>query len=351
MDPADLLAEKKFYNALGVLHYGDPAAMKKIEQRHDSWSAAWGAIGDIHKADPDGEWEKLDQLDIRLVFNHEPGFPELLAEAHDKPTAVYYRGTLPSGKDRKVSIVGTRKATVVAKEFAERISGELAQSGVSIISGLAMGIDTSAHEGALNIGGKTIAVLANSLDSVYPRQNESLAKRILESGGCLISEYPLGSETLPHRFLERNRIVSGLSPATIVIEAPEDSGSLVTANLALEQNREVFVVPGPVRHENYYGSHKLIRAGARLVTSAAEVLEDLGWQSEASQAASLLELPLAKLAPAEKAIFNVLHSAGEALSVDKIQEITKMSVLEVSRSLTFLQIKGLIKEDGGLYGS
>lgn len=349
MNSEDLLSEKKFYNALAVLHYGDPVAMQKIHKQYDSWSAAWRALGSARKTDPEREWEKLGEFGVQFIFAGEPGFPELLAEAHDKPLGFYYKGVLP-GSVKKVSIVGTRKATMVAKDLAKKMASELSRAGVCIISGLAMGIDTAAHEGAVSVGGKTVAVLANSLDSVYPRQNENLAKKILENGGALISEYSLGSETLPHRFLERNRIVSGMSPATIVIEAPEDSGSLVTANLALNQNREVLVVPGSVSHENYEGSHKLIRAGARLVTSAADILDDLGWQEE-GVAGETAELPMMKLASSEQAIFNVLRAAGEALQVDKIQEITRMSVLEVSRNLTFLQIKGLIKEDAGRYSA
>lgn len=343
-----MLSEKKFYNALCVANHGDIFDMKKIRTAFSSWAEAWAKGGSGRNIDPEAEWEKLSELGISLSLRGDKDFPVLLSEATDAPFAIYYKGIIP--KDgRSVSIVGTRRATMIAKSAAKDFASQLVKSGVAVISGLAMGIDTAAHEGALAAGGKAIAVLANSLDSVYPRQNENLARRILETGGALISEYPLGSETFPVRFLERNRIVSGLSPATLVIEAPEDSGSLVTANLALEQNREVFVVPGPVSHENYQGSHKLIRAGARLVTSAAEILEDLGWQDEASQTASLLELPIAKLAAGEKVVFNALRSAGEALQVDRIQEITRMSVLEVSRNLTFLQIKGLIKEDAGRY--
>lgn len=348
MNDGDLLNEKKLYNALCVLHHGDPLDMKKLRERFDSWAEAWAKTGGARSVDPEKEWDKLRELGVALAFRGDPNFPELLAEAHDCPIAVYYKGDLPAN-GKSVSIVGTRRATPVAKSATKDFATQLAGAGVTVISGLAMGIDTAAHEGALTGGGKTIAVLANSLDSVYPRQNENLAQRILEAGGALLSEYSLGSETFPSRFLERNRIVSGLSPATLVIEAPEGSGSLVTANLALNQNREVFVVPGPISHQNYQGSHKLIRAGARLVTSVAEILEDLNWQEETLPAEQLLDLPKVNLASNERLIFNALRGAGEALEVDKIREITKMSVPEVSRNLTFLQIKGLIKEEGGRY--
>ncbi|MDP1719298.1 MAG: DNA-processing protein DprA [bacterium] len=348
MDASDSLNEKKFYNALCVLHRGDPLDMKKLQARFASWAEAWTRSVTGQKVDSEKEWDKLLELGVSLAFRGDADFPALLAEAHDCPIAIYYKGDLL--KDGKsIVVVGTRRATPVAKGIAKDIASQLAKSGVAVISGLAMGIDAAAHEGALAGGGKTIAVLANSLDSVYPRQNENLAERILKAGGALISEYALGSETFPNRFLERNRIVSGLAPATLVIEAPENSGSLVTANLALEQNREVFVVPGPISHENYYGSHKLIRAGARLVTSTAEILEDLNWQIEAPAAEQLLGLPVAGLTSDERLIFDTLRSAGEALEVDSIQEITKMSIPAITRNLTFLQIKGLIKESGGRY--
>lgn len=348
MSEGDLLAEKKFYNALNVAHFGDPAALAKIASRFPNWSLAWESLGRTVKTNPDKEWSRLREFGIELIFAGESGFPELLTEAHDKPIAFYFLGNLP-GAGRKISVVGTRKATNSAKAIAGDFSKQLAQRGVEVISGLAMGIDTAAHEGALAGGGRTFAVLASSLDSVYPRQNENLAKRIIESGGGLISEYGLGSATLPHRFLERNRIVSGLSSGTLVIEAPENSGSLVTANLALNQNREVFVIPGPISHENYHGSHKLVRVGARLVASVEDIMEDLGWQDTGAAENVLPGFSGPSLVVSQQTIFDVLKSAGEALEVDKIQEITKMSVLEVNRQLTFLQIKGLIKESGGKY--
>ncbi len=323
--------------------------MKKLRVGFDTWAEAWGQLGDQRRLDPEQAWENLQEFDIRLAFRGDANFPGLLAEAPDAPIAIYYKGHLPTKDQRSISIVGTRRATPIAKSATEDFATQLAKAGVTVISGLAMGIDAAAHEGALAGGGKTIAVLANPLDSVYPRQHANLAKQILAAGGALISEYPLGSETFPSRFLERNRIVSGLSPATLVVEAPEGSGSLVTANLALEQNREVFVVPGPISHENYFGSHKLIRAGARLVTSISEIFEDLNWQNETLPAEQLLNFPKVNLASNERLIFDSLRGAGVALEVDRIREITKMSAPEVSRNLTFLQIKGLIRESGGRY--
>jgi len=215
---------------------------------------------------------------IKIISQKNPEYPSLLKEIQNPPEKLYVLGNLPSeplANRPKIAIVGTRKATAQGRLLAKEIARKLTELGVIIVSGLAMGIDTSAHEGAVKAGGQTIAVLANGLDTIYPRQNENLAKKILELDGAIISEYPTNTPSFPNQFLERNRIISGLSIATIIIEAPERSGSLATANWAVEQGREVFVFPGPIDHPNYRGSHKLIRDGARLIGSIEDLLEDL----------------------------------------------------------------------------
>lgn len=338
------IEEKKFYNAIAILSAGEVATLHKIKKQYPDWRSAWQKLN-TGKIDPEAEWGKLALEGVRLLWVDE--LPSEISEISAPPISLYVKGDLPeSGK--KISVVGTRRATPQAKDLTKNISKELAELGIAVVSGLAMGIDTAAHEGALLGGGKTIAVLANSLDQVYPRQNANLAERILTQGGALISEYPFGSEAFKHRFLERNRIVAGLSAGTVVIEAPLDSGSLVTANLALEANREVFVVPGPATHPNYAGSHKLIRSGARLAVSAREVLEDLGWISD-----EVLEEKRSSqtvlLSGLDQKIFDVLRQSVSAIDVDRIGELTQISVLDLNRHLTFLQIKGLIKESSGRY--
>ncbi len=344
MDAADLLQEKKYYNALAIALLGDMSAVRKLAGKFSDWREAWIKLGS--KVDPEKSWEELNRYDIRLIFQEEQNFPKLLREAPDAPVAIYCRGKLEA-LESAIAIVGTRKATGHARELAKKFGNELGKAGMAVISGLALGIDAAAHEGALLAGSYTVAVLANSLERIYPKQNEDLSKRILDSGGALISEYPVGSETLRYRFLERNRIVSGIAGATLVIEAPEQSGSLVTANMALEQNREVFVVPGPVQHPNYLGSHGLIRAGARLVTTPQEILEDLGIEIAAAEQSASVER--ANLSLPESVILQAVSSESRGIPVDKIQEITKMSVLDLSQHLTFLEIKGLIKEESGRY--
>ncbi len=288
----------------------------------------------------------MDSSIKKISLDHKD-FPSLLKEIPNPPSQLFIFGSLPSQDQIKIAMVGTRKATDLGKKTAKEIARKLSSLNIVIVSGLAMGIDTAAHQGALEANGKTIAVLANGLDKIYPSQNENLAKQIIEKGGALISEYPEKTPSYPNQFLERNRIISGLCAATIIIEAPERSGSLATARNALEQGREVFVVPGPANHPNYIGSHKLIRDGARLITSIEDVLEDLG-----------LEIPIRQLTDQflisgktnsafdenQKLILIALKESGEPLNVDKICQLTKLSSQTVNQIVATLVIQEFIKE-------
>ncbi|MCL4406434.1 MAG: DNA-processing protein DprA [Patescibacteria group bacterium] len=263
--------------------------------------------------------------------------PKLLQAIPDPPPNLFVRGILTD--DPKIAVVGTRKATAEGRSTAKTIAAELAASGITIVSGLAMGIDTASHEGCLEAGGKTIAVLGTGINNVYPKQNEQLAARIIKSGGAIISEYPGGTPGYKENFLRRNRIISGLCRAVVVVEAPTRSGSLSTANFAAEQGREVFVVPGPINHPNYAGSHKLIRDGARLVASAEDILEDLGIEtdrSDAKQTASLDET--------EAMVAEAVASFGQAVQIDKIIEATKLEPSRALAIITGLTLKKIIRE-------
>ncbi len=284
--------------------------------------------------------------EIALIKKEDPLYPSLLKEINGPPSGIYLLGKLPSEDKSRLAIVGTRKATIAGKAIARQIARELGEVGMVIISGLAMGIDTAAHEGALEAKTETIAVLANGLDTIYPRQNENLAKQIIETRGAIISEYPAGTPAFPNQFLARNRIISGLSIATIVIEAPLRSGVLVTARLAAEQGREVFVFPGPSNHPNYRGSHQLIRDGARLVTSSQDILEDLGIEIGEEKLKHQLGLGLegGVIKDEEKIILEIIKRAGEPLNVDKITELSKLETQVVNRTIAFLSINNFIKE-------
>lgn len=285
---------------------------------------------------------------INVLDLGEKNYPSLLKEIPDPPKKLYYRGDFQNDSRPHVAIVGTRKATAAGLQLAKKFARELSARGIVIVSGLAMGIDTAAHEGALETKGKTIAVLGNGLDWIYPKQNEKLGNRILETGGAILSEYETGTPAYKDNFLQRNRIVSGLSLGIVVIEAPVQSGSLNTASHALEQNREVFVVPGPLNNENYAGSHALLRAGARLVTKPEEILEDLNLSSGSDKQQNLFANNPG-LGEQQRTILTALQNSGEPVSVDKIRELTKMDVSTINSNLTFLLIQSIVKEEGGRY--
>lgn len=290
---------------------------------------------------------------IHHVSYSDEAYPKLLREIPNPPATLFIRGSLPSSSVC-VAIVGTRKATSDGKLVARQIAYDLAKAGITIISGLALGIDGAAHEGALQGNGTTIAVLANGLHTVYPLLHEHLAESMVTKGGAICSEYPEGIAPLKHQFLERNRIISGMSIATVVVEAPMRSGSLATARFALEQGREVFVVPGPVRHRNYEGSHILLREGARLVTSAKDIARDL------EEALRTYQGVLAMPAREEKEdvdvkeeesslVFAALKEASSPLTVDNISEITHLETQRVNQELSLLLVEGEIEELHGTF--
>jgi len=284
----------------------------------------------------------MNTLKINRVSLGEAGYPTLLKEVPNPPKEIFYLGNFLDKslvKPPKIAIVGTRKATAYGRAVAKEMAQKFVKKGIVVVSGLAMGIDTAAHEGALLGGGKTIAVLACGLDLIYPRQNENLAKMIIETGGAIISEYPAGTLAMKHQFLERNRIVSGLSIATIVVEAPNESGALVTARLAAEQGREVFVVPGPMNHSNYLGSHKLVRDGACLMSSIEDVFEDLGFDFETEKSKIQNDL-----VGEEKIIFEMVKQAGLSVGIDKIIEITKLEPQKVNQIIALLVIRDILEE-------
>jgi DNA processing protein len=256
------------------------------------------------------------------------------------PKHVYFTGILPENRTTTVAIVGTRKPTMYGKEVAHTLSYDLAKKGVVIVSGLALGIDSVAHKAALEAGGTTIAVLANSVDKIYPRTNQDLANKILASGGAILSEYEPPTEARNYQFLARNRIVSGLSDAVIVIEAAVRSGTLATVTFALEQGREVFVVPGNITSPLSAGCNALLKQGAHVVTCAEDVLEMIA--PELLEAQSIL--PLGST-PLESAIITLLQSGTR--DGDELQRGSLATVGEFSQALTMMEINGTVRSLGG----
>lgn len=282
-------------------------------------------------------------MEIRFLSKNDGTFPALLREIPEAPAGVYLKGAA-IGDETKIAIVGTRRASAQGRALAREFAAAFARSGVTVVSGLAMGIDTAAHEGACSEKGKTIAVLAQGLDRVYPRQNEKLAHSIMHLGGVLVSEYAQGTPSMPYHFLARNRIISGLCRAVVIIEAPVRSGALATAHFAVEQNRDVYVVPGAAKNALYEGSHKLIQEGAGLATSPEEVLSAMGIAPRAvernAQSAGSSEA---------ETVFGTLKAQSAPLGVDKLHDLTKISIPALNRVLTHLIIRGMIKEERGKY--
>lgn len=329
--------EKIFYNSVWKTVGCNHREISKLKSVTGTWEEVFRKLSfSKNAADPEAEWEKLEKSGIRLIFADEPDFPVLLREIYWPPYGIYLRGSLEFLKNKNVAVVGTRKVTEDGTEIARKFGRDFAMAGISVISGLAFGVDSAAHKGCIAAEGLTVAVLACGLDDIYPKSNERLANEILSAGGALISEYPPGTPPLPHRFIERNRIVSGLSLGVVVVEAPESSGSLATARFATEQNREVFVVPGPAEHRNFSGSHWLIRKGARLVSSVPDVLEDL----------NIVEPVESSRGEAEEIILKIVKNSKEPLGIDEIAEITNLESKLVSQTLTLLLLKNLVREKG-----
>ena len=272
---------------------------------------------------------------IITINRTEKLFPALLGEIPGAPKKLFVLGEPEALSLKSIAIVGTRKASAAGLQTAKAFAYELARAGLTIISGLAMGIDTAAHQGALKAGGKTVAVLGRGVNKIYPAQNISLAREIVESGGAVVSEYDHDMPTLPHNFLERNRITSGLALATIVIEAPQKSGALSTAGHAAMQGRDVFVVPGPINQYHYRGSHELIRDGAILVTSPIEILNELGIEAHTE--------PLLQ-SDNNQPIIKALEFAGRPLPIDKLIENTGLSPAKTASELGILVMEGHVLE-------
>ena len=223
------------------------------------------------------EQERARRLGVGFLTPRDPGYPPLLLGTADPPDVLYTRGSIVPDDRLAIAVVGARRATPAGLDLAERIGSELARCGFTVVSGLARGIDAAAHKGALAGGGRTIAVLGSGLDRIYPAEHEALARSIAERG-ALLSEKPFGTAPKAGHFPERNRIIAGMTWATVVVEAARDSGSLITANLALEEGRLVFAVPGAVGEPNAEGTNALLRSGAHCCRGAEDVIEDLGPQ-------------------------------------------------------------------------
>lgn len=294
----------------------------------------------LQQIEADLHWEEADGN--HLLTWCDPSYPALLKEIPDPPLVLYAQGDLTSLCQPAIAVVGTRKPSITGRETARQFSFELASRGVAIVSGLALGVDAQAHQGCLDAHGKTIAVMATGIDCIYPRSHSKLAQLICQNG-LLISEFPLKSAPVAGHFPRRNRIISGLSLATLVVEAATKSGSLITARYALEQNRDVLAIPGSIYNPNSRGCHYLLQQGAKLVTSCDDVLNELGFELQPISTTN----PPVRLAD-EKA--NLVQYVGfETTTVDQLIARSGLTYELVMCSLANLELQGFIKMVPGGY--
>jgi len=295
--------------------------------------------------DPRRLEEEMAKKGISYLTRDDLRFSGLLLQIANVPCILYYCGILDLLKQISLAVVGARKATAYGLKQARSLSGELAKHGLTIVSGLARGIDAAAHEGALEVGGHTIAVLGCGLDICYPRENIRLLQKIKESG-LAISEYPPGTGPLSHNFPIRNRIISGISQAVFVVEARAKSGSLITCDYALEQGKDIFALPGPVTSPNSIGTLRLIQNGAKLVIHAGDILEELGYTFQDSLLSERKEMTKSVSKSEEK----VLELIGwEPVHIDTLLSKAISATTTVYQELLQLEIKGLIKQLPGKY--
>lgn len=354
------LDELKYWVAFSKIPGIGRVKLSQLTERFTSLKHAWKATGndlkqaglDSKSADtivslrskisPDAEIDKMKQYKVKAFACESPGYPQRLKEIYDYPPVLYVRGNLLIEDECCLAVVGTRRATVYGKQVAQEIVTDLARNKVTIVSGLAKGIDSVAHRAALDAGGRTIAVFGCGLDIVYPAENARLARDVM-GNGALLSEYPLGTRPKADNFPRRNRIMSGISPGVLVIEAGESSGALITAQQALEQNRDVFAIPGSILSPASRGTNHLIQEGAKLIRNALDVLEELNVSMVAQQ------LEMKETMAADDTELSLLTQLGsEPIHIDQLCRGSGLSMALVSSALTMMELKGMIKQIGGM---
>ncbi len=296
------------------------------------------------KISPDQELEQIEKYEVKVLLYGEKGYPAPLENISTSPAILFCRGEIKEIDFPSISVVGSRKMSSYGQRAIEKIVGEIAEAGITIVSGLAMGVDGEAHKIALKKGARTIAVLGSAIDEIYPRQNFALAEKILmENQGAIISEYLPGTESQPAFFPIRNRIIAGLSKATIIIEAAEESGSLITAQMANDQGRDVFAVPGEIFLPNSAGTNQIILDGtANPALSGVQILEDLGMGEVSAQKQAKLEIPEMGI----EAEILKLFAEGEKVHLDDLMRTSELPNATVSSNILILEVKGLVKNLG-----
>ncbi len=335
------LGQGKIRRLLKVFHSPQKIFEANKHQLSDLTFLSENAVNEISKNENEefieNQLRLLERYDVRLISIIDEEYPDLLKFIYDPPILLYIKGEILPRDSRAIAIVGTRKPTNYGRLSAQKIGVEIARTGFTIVSGLAYGIDSCAHKAALDTGGRTIAVCGTGLDIVYPAVHRALAKDIIQSG-ALISEFPLGTKIEAWNFPIRNRIISGMCKGTFVIEGKKTSGALLTAKMALEQNRDVFALPGNINSPQSEGPNYLIKLGAKIVTKAEDILEEYHIKMQVES-----ERITPKMTKEEGEVYKLLQKNDRNLGLDEMVTLSDFSPARISAMLLNMELKGIIK--------
>lgn len=355
------MSELKYWLGLNYVSGIGPAKVQALLGHFGTleraWSATEGELRDIgfDTRTIDSLRETRQTLDLdryaamvegngaHVLTWQDPDYPPLLRQIPAAPPVIFLRGALEPVDQWAVAIVGTRRLSAYGRLVTHDLASALAQNGVTVVSGLARGIDGVAHRAAIEAGGRTIAVMGCGIDRVYPPEHRDLAHAIVDGHGAIVTDFPLGTSPSSANFPARNRLISGLSLGVLVVEAGERSGALITARFAIEQDREVFAVPGNINSPVSVGANRLIQQGAKLVTSIEDILEELNLRMVADQAVAQVILPESA---EEAALLSQLSS--QPLHVDELGRLTGMPSQMISSTLTIMELKGMVQQVGGM---
>ena len=354
------MAEVKYWVGFNIVHGIGPMKFRALLNHFGDLEEAWHADArELKEAgldrralknlmttrstiSLDGKMEKIERQGAKVLTWNDPAYPTRLLNIYDPPPVLYVKGEILDEDQWAVAVVGTRGATVYGKEVTRQIAGGLARNGLTIVSGLARGIDSEAHRAALDAGGRTIAVLGSGVDVIYPAESRKLAQAVIERG-ALVSEYALGTRPEAGNFPPRNRIISGLSLGAVIVEAGERSGALITADFALEQGREVFAVPGNIFRKKSMGANKLIQQGAKPVLSVEDILEELNLTMVSQQA------EVRAIVPENETEATLLeYITADPIHVDDIRQKSDLPIAQVSSTLALMELKGMVRQVGGM---
>jgi DNA processing protein len=337
--PARLRILLDYYGNMEAAWHANPGELRAIGLDRRSVK---NLVKVRHSIDLETELEKLEKLGVSALTWESADYPKPLKNIADPPPILYVRGNLVPQDEWALAVVGTRRATTYGRECTRMLVRGLVEGGVTVISGLAYGIDTEAHKTAINSGGRTVAVLGCGIDIIYPAENRKLSRAIIENG-AIVSEYPLGTNPESGNFPRRNRIISGLSLGVLVVEGTIQSGARITADYALEQGREVFAVPGSILRKSGSGPNHLIQNGAKLVTHANDILEELNLTMITQHAEARAIIPDNEI---EATLLKQLSA--EPIHVDQLGQATGLAAADIASTLTMMELKGMARQVGGM---